>query len=165
MFDTIICTLLQRYTANPPSNKSSWYAPWNSILSSLFPASQGYLVSPQRRTNPNSDLTIEVLKLITLSPSLQLRTVLIVRFKNSQDWQAGIPSLEEQMKHLTVTAFSGTAISKVYWIGVIGSHWRYGIKEDNDGQDPRPLISWHEITHDQASYEDFQVLTTLIAEM
>ncbi len=167
MFDIATCTLLQQCTTSPPSNEYLSGA-WTSILFTLFPRSD-YVLSPHRRRNHVSDLVIEVLKLITLTPSLQFRTVLIVEIKNSQGWEAGIPSLERQINRLAVAAFSGTdismgtTISKVYWIAVIGPHWRYGIKED--GQDLRPLIAWHETTHDQASYDDFGRLTTLIADM
>jgi hypothetical protein len=52
----------------------------------------------------------------------------------------------------------------VYWIGVIGPHWRYGVKDD-DGQDPIPLIAWHGVTDDQTSYTDLQTLVALVADM
>jgi hypothetical protein len=167
MFDIVTRTILQHYTINPPSTEDHWYGPWTSILTTLFPTSQGYIVTPQRRIPEDSeshipDFVIEVVRLI--SSPIQFRTVLIVEVKNSQHWEAGIPSLERQIKRQTDAAFSGTAVSQVYWIGVIGPHWRYGIKED-DGQDPRPLINWHDITHDQASYTDLQALVALIAAM
>jgi hypothetical protein len=115
---------------------------------------------PEDNESHIPDFVIEVVRLI--SSPIQFRTVLIVEVKNSQHWEAGIPSLERQIKRQTDTAFSGTAVSQVYWIGVIGPRWRYGVKED-DRQDPRPLINWHDITHDQASYTDLQALVALIA--
>jgi hypothetical protein len=86
-----------------------------------------------------------------------------------QDWQAGIPSLETEINRLVDAAFrgettGGIAISKVYWIGVIGPHWRFGVKEDN-GQTATPLIDWHDTAHDEASFEDFQRLVALVATM
>ena len=38
-------------------------------------------------------------------------------------------------------------------------------KKIDDGQDPRPLITWHDSTHDQASYTNLQALVALIAAM
>jgi len=126
-----------------------------------------YIITPQRRIPEDSkshipDFVIEVVKFT--GPPIQLRTVLIVKVKNSQHWPAGVPSLERQLNRQTDTAFSGTAVSRVYWIGVIGPHWRYGVKED-DGQDPIPLIAWHDVTDDQASYTDLQTLVALVAAM
>lgn len=97
-----------------------------------------------------------------------MRTVLIVQIKNNQRVQSGIETLERQINRHIDAAFCGTelgtAISKVYWITTIGPRWRFGVKED-DGQELRPLITWHETTHDRASFKDFQDLTSLIAEM
>src|ERR1700677_630917 len=98
------------------------------------------------------------------------RTVLIVVVMPNPDWQAGIPLLETEINRQADIAFSGgvhgpchgPAFSKLYWIGVLGPHWRYGVKEDN-GQELRPLIAWHDTTHDQASYDDFQHLAALAA--
>ena len=90
---------------------------------------------------------------------LTFRCVLIVEIKNTQHWQTGIAALERQLSRQTDAAFAGTAHSKVYWIGTIGPHWRYGEKED-DGQNPTPLIDWHHTTHNQASFDDLQVLTS-----
>ncbi|KAH9175522.1 hypothetical protein EDB89DRAFT_2066850 [Lactarius sanguifluus] len=98
----------------------------------------------------------------------QMRTIIIVQIKNNWRLQSGLETLERQIDRQTDAAFRGTdfgtAISKVYWITTIGPHWRYGVKED-DGQGLRPLIAWHETTHDRASYDDFQRLTSLIAEL
>ena len=165
MFDIVTRTVLQHFTVNPPPTEDLWYGPWNAILNTLFPTTQGYIVAPQRRIPEDSEshvpnFVLEVVRLTT-SP-IQLRTVLIVKVRNSQHWEAGIPSLERQIKRQTGAAFSGTAVSPVYWIGVIGPHWRYGIKE-GDGQDPRPLIAWHDTTHDHASYTDLQALVALVA--
>ncbi|SJL14563.1 uncharacterized protein ARMOST_18026 [Armillaria ostoyae] len=165
-FDITTRTVLEYYTAHPPRTEDVWYGPWTTILTTLFPSSQGYLVTPQRRLPDDSDshipdFVIEVVKLST--PPLTFRTVLIVKVKNSQHWEAGIPA-QRQIGRQTDAAFTGTAFEKAYWIGTIGPHWRYGIKED-DGRDPRPLINWHHITHDQASFDDLQILTRLIGEM
>jgi hypothetical protein len=98
----------------------------------------------------------------------EIRTVLIVAVMHNPDWQAGIPLLEAEINRQADIAFhggvGGPAISMVYWIGVLGPHWRYGVKEDS-GQELRPLIAWHDTTHDQASYDDFQHLVALLADM
>ncbi|KAG9009493.1 hypothetical protein FRB94_014225 [Tulasnella sp. JGI-2019a] len=124
--------------------------PWTAILTTLFPVTQGYIVTPQRRILENSeshipDLVIEVIRLTT--PPVIFRTVLILKVENSQHWTSGIPVLEHQINRQTDPAFAGTAFRKVYWIGTICPHWRYGSKDD-DGQGPVPLINWHDITHD-----------------
>ena len=160
-------SVLEYYTAHPPPTEDAWYGPWNAILTTLFPSTQGYVITPQRRIPDDSeshipDFVIEVVKLST--PPLTFRTVLIVKVKNTQHWPNGIGSLERQINRQTDASFAGTAHTKVYWIGAIGSHWRYGEREDN-GQDPTPLIDWHHSTHDQASFDDLQVLAGFVAAL
>jgi hypothetical protein len=58
--------------------------------------------------------------------------------------------------------FLGTVTPKLYWIGSIGSHWIYGEKEDYGQQDLKPLIGWHDTTHDDASYRDLLGLVELV---
>ena len=48
------------------------------------------------------------------------------------------------------------------WEGVLD--WSHREQED-DGQDPRPPIKWHDITHDEASFNDLQVLSGLVATL
>jgi hypothetical protein len=95
---------------------------------------------------------------------LTFRSVLIVKIKNSQHWESGYPALERQLNQQTDAAFAGTAYSKVYWIGSIGPRWRYGEKEDNE-PDVQSLIDWHDTTHDQASFDDLQTLSHLVAAL
>ena len=60
-------------------------------------------------------------------------------------------------------AFAGTAYAKIYWIGAIGPHWKYGEKDqDDDEQGLVPLIDWHDTTHDAASYADRQKLAASV---
>ncbi|KAF8554795.1 hypothetical protein OG21DRAFT_1603252 [Imleria badia] len=165
--DMITRTVLEYYTAHPPATEDVWYGPWTTILTTLFPSTQGYIVTPQRRlpNDPEShipDFVIEVVKLST--PPITFRTVLIVKIKNSQHWQSGIGALERQLGRQTDAAFAGTAHTKVCWIATIGPHWRYGEKDDN-GQDPQPLIDWHHTTHDQASFDDLQGLAGLVGAL
>jgi hypothetical protein len=164
-FDIVTRTVLEYYTTNPPATEDVWYGPWNTILTTLFPSAQGYIVTPQRRLpdDPEShipDFIIEVVKMSTAP--LTFRSVLIAKIKNSQHWEYGIPALQRQLNRQTDAAFAGTAHSKVYWIGTIGPHWRYGEKE-NDEHDVRPLINWHHTTHDKASFDDLQTLARLVA--
>jgi len=193
-FDAITRAVLEYYTALPPAAEDHWYGPWNTILTTLFPSSQGYMVTPQRRLRPPAgdpeshipDLVIEVDKLSSTSSTgtgtvtgLTFRTVLIAKIRNSQHWQSGlgigIETLERQLDRETDAAFAGTAHSKVYWIGTIGPHWRYGERGVDDdahdatasgsGQNLRPLIDWHHTTHDQASFNDLQVLADLVSAL
>jgi hypothetical protein len=123
------------------------------------------VVNPHR---PNESHTpaFEVLKLTSSSP-LTFRTVLFLEVKNTNQWPTGIPALERQLTSKTdaafagiAAAFAGTVYDKVYWIGAIGPHWRYG--EKDDGQDPVPLIDWHDTIHDAVSYADLQQLVALV---
>ena len=174
MFDSIVCDILEDYATNPPENETDWYAPWTGILFFLFPVSQGYFVTPMAYFPINNHqppyLAFEVSRWTEPPRSGPLRRpLLIVVLMYSKDWQAGIPSLETEINRLIDAAFSGetiggTAISKVYWIGVIGPHWRFGVKEDN-GQRATPLIDWHDTTHDEASFDDFQHLAALVGKM
>ncbi|KAF8274311.1 hypothetical protein EI94DRAFT_1714142 [Lactarius quietus] len=171
MFDSVTCTILQHFTTKPPRHVCNRSGPWMSILVTLFPPSQDYALTPQGCIAEDSHhtpyLLLEVAKM-TYLPSVQLRTVLIVAIMDGPDWRAGIPLLETEINRQIVASFNGpvrrSAISMVYWIGVIGPHWRYGVKEDNE-RDPKPLIAWHDTAHDQASYDTFQHLTALIAKM
>ncbi|KAH9165811.1 hypothetical protein EDB89DRAFT_2007376 [Lactarius sanguifluus] len=163
MFHTRLHNLLRKFTAHP--NGSLWDVAWTSILTFLLPDSEGYYLAPHRRQNQMSDLVIEVVK-ISDDP-FQMRTILIVQIKNNQHLQSGIETLERQINRHADAAFRGTelgtAISKVYWITTIGPRWRFGVKED--GQELRPLIALHETTHDQASFDDFQILTSLVRDL
>jgi len=166
-FDITTRSVLEYYTAHPPPTEDAWYGPWTTILTTLFPSTQGYVITPQRRIPDDSeshipDFVIKVVKLST--PPLTFRTVLIVEVKNTQHWPNGIGSFERQINRQTDASFAGTAHTKVYWVGTIGPHWRYGEKEDN-GQYPTPLIDWHHTTHDQASFDDLQVLAGLVAAL
>jgi len=136
----------------------------------LFPSKEGFVVNPHRRPSGNSHIpAIEILKLTSSSP-LTLRTVLIVEVKNTDEWPTGIPALERQLTTQTDAAFVGTdaafigaAHAEVYWIGAMGPHWRYGKKDQDDGQDLVPLIEWHHTqVHDAASFADLQKLVALV---
>jgi len=171
-FGAIIRAVLEEYTAFPPETQDAWYGPWISILTTLFPSVQGYIVTPKRSGSLEGDqshipdVVIEVAKLKWSTPPPIHRTVLIVKIRNSQHWQSelGMQRLQDQIDRQCDSAFVGTAHTKVYWIGTIGPHWRYGEKVV-DGQAPIPLINWHDTTHDQASFKDFQVLADLIHAM
>ena len=129
----------------------------------LFPP-EDYILRPQRRFPAKSALVMEVLKMSTpyTKPS---RTVLVIEIRNTSHWQAGIRDQEVRLNNLINAAFVGnessSARSKMYWISVIGPHWRFGYRDDN-GKDLAPLIEWHHTTHDQDSYQDFQDLTGLV---
>ena len=70
----------------------------------------------------------------TSTPTSTFITVFIVKIKNSQRRELGNNALIRQIRLPTDAAFEGTASEKIFRIGTIGRHWRYGEKED-DGQD------------------------------
>jgi hypothetical protein len=163
-FDAFLCTLLEQYSTHTPRAVDVWYGPWMNILATLFPPSQNYVVTPRRRVKEVSsgrisDLIIEVAK-VSLPP-IVIRTVLIVQIKN---WDQKQEDLIQQIGRWTDFEFLCTAAHRLYWIGVVGPHWVYGEKEDN-GQDPKPLIGWHDVTHDDASYRDLLQLAELVASL
>jgi hypothetical protein len=164
-FDVLTRTLLENYSIRAPHFVDVWYGPWNTILTTLFPTSQGYVVTPRRRVEDVStlqipDLIIEVTKVAL--PSLTPRAVLIFEMKNSQHWDHGVEALMQKIRRRSEREFSGLACYKFYWIMAIGPHWVYGEKED-DEQDPKPLIGWHDVTHDDASYRNLLQLAELVA--
>ena len=173
MFEPMTCALLEHFTTTTglPQREHDWYGIWLSILGHLFPVSRGYIHRPLRRVardNHAPYLAYEVSRFIALPA--KFRTVLVLAIMDGPDWRACIPSLEKEKNHLTDAAFCGalservTATSKVFWIGTIGPHWQYGVKEDN-GREMKPLIDWHETIHDEASYDDFQRLVALVADI
>jgi len=171
--DAFTRALLEHHTAQAPSTEDAWFGPWNTILTSLFPSTQGYLVNPQERLPidgqnhiPNF-LIIEVIKVSTpplTGRGLTYRTVLIVEIKNTQHWPSGIQTLKRQLGMQADAAFSGTARDKVYWIGAIGPHWQYGEKIDEGGE-VQEFIRWHETTHDSESFNDLQALVQLVVAL
>ncbi|KAJ7145623.1 hypothetical protein C8R44DRAFT_972669 [Mycena epipterygia] len=169
-FSVTTVAVLKHFTAHPPATEDKWYGPWTSILKALFRDEDDFIFIPQQRI-PDSeshipDFVFEVVKITPAGATTDVtfRTVLIVKIKNTQHWRNGIPALERQMSRQTDAAFAGTAHSKVYWIGAVGPHWRYGEKVD-DGQAINPLIDWHDVTHDDASYADLQYLVSLVSAL
>jgi hypothetical protein len=80
-----------------------WCGPWLAILNSLFPLDEGYLVNPLRRLpddpdsdNPDPDADFDshipdfIIKVVLSAEPFILRTVLVVKIKNSQHWESGI---------------------------------------------------------------------------
>ena len=79
--------MLQHYTTEEPPNFTHWYGPWNSILTYLFPATDGFQVNPKLK---KPDLIIEVSKVrYTEARTLDFQVVLIEKFKSSQQWPKG----------------------------------------------------------------------------
>jgi hypothetical protein len=80
MFDAVTRAVLEYYTTQPPATENHWYGLWVSILTTLFPASKGYIVTPQCRVPEDSerhipDFVFEVAEVAT-SP-MRFRTILI----------------------------------------------------------------------------------------
>jgi hypothetical protein len=103
-FDAITCTVLEYCTAHPPAPEDSWYGIWITILTTLFPSAQGYIVTPQRPLTDEPfchipDFIIEVVKL-SVAP-LTFRTVLIMKIKTPSSGSSEFKP------------FSGSSIDKV----------------------------------------------------
>ena len=72
-----------------------WYGPWVTILTILFPPTDGFLVTPQRKVHKGdkeSDFVVEVSK-VAQSEDLNLQIVLIVQFKNRHYWPDSVERL------------------------------------------------------------------------
>ncbi|EKM83079.1 hypothetical protein AGABI1DRAFT_125559 [Agaricus bisporus var. burnettii JB137-S8] len=96
----------------------------------MFSTIQGYIIMPQRRAPDESghlpDFVIEVDKIASPIP---LRTVLMVKIKNTRHCEAGIPAFERQMLRQTIMSENQNAPDLVttaqglphpalsYWIG------------------------------------------------
>lgn len=92
--------------------------------------------------------------------------VLIVQFESPRHWPEGVlAQLFVQICRKANSSFAQTAEGKLYWISVIGPHWRYGIKEDDGQLELSPLIPWHHTTHDDASFDDLQTLAGLVGAL
>ena len=171
-FPTLTRQVLQHYSTHTTAPiESVWYGPWNTILTTLFPASDGFQVTPQRKfvdeddhESTIPDFIIEVSR-VTERGGLNFQLVLVVAIKNSQHWPDGVERLFMQLCKHANFAFSQTARGKLYWIGVIGPHWRYGSKEDDGQPELSPLIPWHHTTHDDASFDDLQTLAGLVGAL
>jgi hypothetical protein len=157
---SLTCQVLQYYTTHTAPMESVWYGPWIAILTTLFPATDGFLVTPQRKLVDEDESTIPdyIIEVSSVTDTVGLnfhrQVVLILEVKNSQHWPDGIERLFLQICKQANSAFSQTARGKLYWIAVIGPHWRYGSKEHDGQLESSPLIPWHHETHDDASFAD-----------
>jgi hypothetical protein len=163
--------LLQQYTDNPPPDDSLWWGPWNGILFTLFVPIDDVFVMPHHRELYSQVQPIPAflvgryIKPESRGVPFRYRPLVIVDIMNDQYWGSGHDSLMMQsIKHQIKTEFADGGREKVYWIGVIGPRWRYGVQREDD-QEPTPLIPWHDVTHDDASYHDFMQLKELVASM
>ena len=123
-FDIVTSTRVLHHAPLPPR----MYGIGRGLPSS--PSTEGYIVTPQRRLTENFDSHIRIFPTSSLRSwnclPRQLSFGLSLWKKNSQHWESEIPVLERQLNRQTDAAFAGTAHTKVYWIGTIGPHWRYG---------------------------------------
>ena len=162
--DTATRAFLERYARSARASRSDgWYGPWTTILTTLFPITQGYQVCPRQLHVAEDDLVLEVAKLaLPESPSdpPKMRILLVVEIKDPQHWDNGKERLLQQLGHQTDLAFSRTERGKLFWIGSIGPHWLYG--EKMHGKDLKPLIEWHDATYNDLSYHDLDQLVELV---
>ncbi|KAF5347940.1 hypothetical protein D9756_010122 [Leucocoprinus leucothites] len=115
-FDITTRTLLEHYTNAPPRTTDVWYGTWISILTTLFPSSQGYVVTPQHRIAEDAEVHILNLFIQVAKPwtiPVTLRIVLIVEIKNSQHWESGKTALMRQIELKTDVGFVGAVVNRV----------------------------------------------------
>src|ERR1700742_3179296 len=161
---------LQFFTQNEPIGESVWYGPWTTILTTIFPADEGFMVTPQLHvhempaTYKIPDFIIQVKRVFgpTASIPKKFRTVLIVEVKPPVHWAEGFrhKALYNQLNKQLDSVFNLTGWSKLFWLVAIGPHWRYGYKCD-DGQMhynrnvlPLPTLSeWHHTIHSNEDYD------------
>jgi len=157
--------LLQSYATHTAPDERIWYGGWNAILNTLFPAADGFQVNPRTFLDESAipNFIFEVSKVMEAGgPGLQLQLVLVVQIKNTHQWPGGEEHQFAQICKQTSLALSQAASKKLYWIGVIGPHWRYGSKEDDSQPGLTPIIPWHDTTHDDTSFNDLQTLAELV---
>ena len=116
-------------------------------LGPLLTAADGFQVTPQLKLVDDDDnestipnFIIEVSR-ATEPGGLHLQVVLIVKVKNYQHWPEGVARLFVQLCRQANSAFAQIARGKLYWIAVIGPHWRYGTKEDDGQLELSPLTT------------------------
>jgi hypothetical protein len=126
--------------------------PWNSILTTLFHPTQGYIVTPRLVENPRiqiSDLIVEVEKVI--APT-EVRTVLLVKVEDSQHWDHGKEAIIQQIGHQAEQA------------GVLWHLWYSNTQGVLDRSDPAELDLWRENelrTGTEAHWGGMTLLTTM----
>lgn len=146
-----------------------WTSAWISILSNLFPASDGYTIRPTMITDAeNSKRSHVKILLERLRPSIgAFRTILIILVSPSSDeWPQDVTSVNKCLQRVlrsTEASFDQWASVEVYWIASIGQHWCFGITKD-DGKGPQLISKWHFRLHDADSYNSLQQLLGLINE-
>ncbi|KAH8998327.1 hypothetical protein EDB86DRAFT_834234 [Lactarius hatsudake] len=140
-FDPELRTILRQLTTIPLPVENDWYLPWALILNDLFPTAEGYYVGAQHHLPGEGNRRFPDFAVVRKIPQFgspyRLRTVLIVEIKQNSEWRAGIPALMNQINDAADMAFQVNSVRRVYWIAVIGPHWRFGVKTDR-GLDPRP---------------------------
>lgn len=176
-FDKTTCAVLDYYTnKHAPYVPEGYYGPWIAILTSLFPPSNGYIVYPYlcsyntgERQEP--ELTFRV-AIIRNDPKYAQRTVLLVQSRARYRWPDGKEAFERLIDRRAQSAFreSGWTSMAVYWIAALGTHWRYGKKEDEYEAKTYedsflPLIDWQETIHDETSYHHLCALAREIEQM
>lgn len=162
LFDEVIGAA-QYYANGCNSNLLSFYnVPWISILTRYFPTEEGFVVMPTGNV-------IELNRLERLPGAFQ--TVLIVHIANPKQWVEGEKGIAKSMTSLQAvmkTSFRGWAGMEVYWISVIGQHWRYGIAKESGMSDDillEPMSDWNHSMKESEFSVVFKEIQTSIDQL
>ncbi|KAI0293983.1 hypothetical protein BC826DRAFT_1013580, partial [Russula brevipes] len=132
-FPPLTCKILQEYSTHPPENQDLWLGPWMTILTTLFPPTDDYIVSPQIKTYIERgavgglpDLVIEVAKYT--SQPFALRTILIVEIKNAQHWPDGV---DHMLRRIDIdTGYDCIGLRLLALIGHMVSEKKMSVEQD-----------------------------------
>ena len=123
-FPALTRQVLEYYTTHQPPKESVWYGPWTTILTALFPATDGFVVTPQlqiiNKDNDESTIPNFVIQVSKFAQpgALDLQTAPIAGIKNSHYWPNGAERLFIQICKQANSTFSQTAPRSlpVYWM-------------------------------------------------
>lgn len=152
---------LVRYIKMMETSRTSIYyrGPWNAILNIIFPASQGYMVTPFKEV-ATSNLYFDIAFRVTTYPGTMpgfCRSHVYVEFRQAQLWPDGVKDFENYIKLELQKRMDKTFEKVVYWITCVGLHWRFGrvtnrkwVRKDEERW--VPLIEWQHTLSDETAF-------------
>lgn len=166
MFDEKLIFLIKKYCDKEtrPEYDREWYAVWTTMLSTMFPIADGYVVEPHIRRNPPKgkiegqlEVILEVCR-ITENPFM-MYPVLVVKME-----MEGVDFTSEQiLQQLDVDVKKAFCFfgEPVFWIAAVGPRWIYGTRME-EMKALEPLIEWHNSLIDEKAQEHFKALIRLV---